>query len=192
MHENAICQHRHDAAYTVPSVPADWICAARDQTRRGDESPDGDLAMPCPRRTSASPGVASAAPPTLRVIIAPPDTNATCVAHEFSRMESHGPRRSRGGRPTVDVVSIGRAASMMPPQSAVSSKPPYQIEVIAKLRCYDVARPPRPCCKGEGALATSSFTSASSKTSRASGRDARPYRILQQPLLITIIRPIFV
>ena len=29
MHENAICQHRRDSTYTVPYVPADWICAAR-------------------------------------------------------------------------------------------------------------------------------------------------------------------
>ena len=34
--------------------------------RRGDASPDGDLALSRPRRASASPGVASAAPPTLR------------------------------------------------------------------------------------------------------------------------------
>jgi len=35
--------------------------------RRGDGSPDGDLAVPRPRLATASPGVASAAPPTLRV-----------------------------------------------------------------------------------------------------------------------------
>ena len=41
---------------------------ARDhEHRRGDESPDGDLALPRPRLAPASPGVASAAPPTLRV-----------------------------------------------------------------------------------------------------------------------------
>ena len=35
MRENAICQHRRDSTYTVPYVPADWICAARDhETRR--------------------------------------------------------------------------------------------------------------------------------------------------------------
>ena len=34
-------------------------------------------------------------------------------------------------------------------------------EVVAKPRMHDVARPPRPCRKGEGALATSGFTTAS-------------------------------
>ena len=44
------------------------ICAgARPRIRLCDESPDGDLALPCPRRAQASPGVASTPPPTLRV-----------------------------------------------------------------------------------------------------------------------------
>jgi len=34
MRENAICQHRRDSTYTVPYVPADWICAARDHEPR--------------------------------------------------------------------------------------------------------------------------------------------------------------
>ena len=40
---------------------------AQPRIRRGDESPDGDLALVRPRRASASPGVASASSPTLRV-----------------------------------------------------------------------------------------------------------------------------
>ena len=40
---------------------------ARPRNRHSDESPDGDWALPWPRRASASPGVASATPPTLRV-----------------------------------------------------------------------------------------------------------------------------
>ena len=40
---------------------------ARPRIRRGDESPDGDLALPCPRRAQASPGVASTTSPPLRV-----------------------------------------------------------------------------------------------------------------------------
>jgi len=40
---------------------------ARPLIRRGDESPDGDLALPRPRLATASPGAASATPPTLRV-----------------------------------------------------------------------------------------------------------------------------
>ena len=40
---------------------------ARPRIRLCDESPDGDLALPCPRRARASPGVASTASPTLRV-----------------------------------------------------------------------------------------------------------------------------
>ena len=40
---------------------------ARPRNRHGDESPDGDWALPWPRRASAPPGVASATPPTLRV-----------------------------------------------------------------------------------------------------------------------------
>ena len=68
MHEDAVCQHHRDSTYTVPYVSACPICAsARPLIRRGVESPDGDLALPCPRCASASPGVASAAPPTLRV-----------------------------------------------------------------------------------------------------------------------------
>ena len=34
-------------------------------------------------------------------------------------------------------------------------------EVIARPRMHDVARPPRPCRKGEGALATSGLTTTS-------------------------------
>ena len=34
MRENAICQHRRNSTYTVPYVPADWICAARDHEPR--------------------------------------------------------------------------------------------------------------------------------------------------------------
>ena len=40
---------------------------ARPRNRHSDESPDGDWALPWPRRASASPGVASATSPTLRV-----------------------------------------------------------------------------------------------------------------------------
>ena len=40
---------------------------AQPRIRRGDESPDGDLALPCPRRAQASPGFAGATSPTLRV-----------------------------------------------------------------------------------------------------------------------------
>ena len=40
---------------------------ARPRNRHSDESPDGVWALPWPRRASASPGVASATPPTLRV-----------------------------------------------------------------------------------------------------------------------------
>ena len=51
----SICADRSDLRYARPLI------------RRGDESPDGDWALPWPRRASASPGVASATPPTLRV-----------------------------------------------------------------------------------------------------------------------------
>ena len=34
-------------------------------------------------------------------------------------------------------------------------------EVVAKPRMHDVARPPRPCRKGEGALATAGFATTS-------------------------------
>ena len=44
-----------------------WRLRRSPRIRRGDESPDGDLALPCPRRSLASPGVASATSPTLRV-----------------------------------------------------------------------------------------------------------------------------
>ena len=65
--------------------------SARPLIRRGVESPDGDLALPCPRRASASPGVASAAPPTLRV--SPPRRTRMRpkAAHEFPRMKSQSP-----------------------------------------------------------------------------------------------------
>ena len=44
------------------------LALARDhEHRRGDESPNGDLALPRQRLASASPGVASAPSPTLRV-----------------------------------------------------------------------------------------------------------------------------
>ena len=50
------------------------------------------------------------------------------------------------------------------------------MEAVAKPCVYDVARPPRPCCKGEGALATSGFAT----TSMVSGGRSklRPSRLL--------------
>ena len=47
MHGSAACQHHRDSTYTVPYVSACPICAsARPLIRRGDESHDGDLALP--------------------------------------------------------------------------------------------------------------------------------------------------
>jgi hypothetical protein len=40
----------------------------------------------------------------------------------------------------------------------------FDKEVVAKPRMHDVARPPRPCHKGEGALATAGFATGSKKT----------------------------
>ena len=92
MHGSAACRHRRDSTYTVPYVSACPICAgARPLIRRGDESPDGDLALPCPRRASASPGVASAAPPTLRVSTPRRTRMRPKAAHEFPRMKSQSP-----------------------------------------------------------------------------------------------------
>ena len=65
--------------------------SARPLIRRGVESPDGDLALPCPRRASASPGVASAAPPTLRVSTPRRTRMRPKAAHEFPRMKSQSP-----------------------------------------------------------------------------------------------------
>ena len=44
-------------------------------------------------------------------------------------------------------------------ETSVVSQP---VEAVAKPCVYDVARPPRPCCKGDGALATSGFATSSS------------------------------
>ena len=92
MHEDAVCQHHRDSTYTVPYVSACPICAgARPLIRRGVESPDGDLALPCPRRASASPGVASEAPQTLRVSTPRRTLMRPKAAHEFPRMKSQSP-----------------------------------------------------------------------------------------------------
>ncbi len=45
MHENAIGKHRRDSTYTVPYVPAVWICAARDHEYPRMKTFDGNLAV---------------------------------------------------------------------------------------------------------------------------------------------------
>ena len=54
-------------AFRPMAIYVRWRLRRSPRIRRGDESPDCDLALPCPRRSLASPGVASATSPTLRV-----------------------------------------------------------------------------------------------------------------------------
>ena len=53
-------------------------------------------------------------------------------------------------------------------------------KVIAKPRMHDVARPPRPCRKGEGALATPGFAIASEKIILIRDAVGKKYGILSR------------
>ena len=132
MHENAICQYRRDSTYTVPYVPADWICAARDHEPRllaerrsaaGTARRRFDLKVelqairlpfdiPAPstfvKRRRAIPTFGSRQAPRHEPGFA---------RHEYPRIESHGP--SLYSQPVALAIkyrdSHGRAALMMPP-----------------------------------------------------------------------------
>ena len=60
------------------------------------------------------------------------------------------------------------------PETSKPATPQQSEEVVAKPCVYDVARPPRPCCKGEGALATSGFATSSELKDFAFIVDRRP------------------
>ena len=64
--------------------------------------------------------------------------------------------------PIVRYLQSDRAAARrgrLAPPGRVEVLPMW--EAVAKPCVYDVARPPRHCCKGEGALATSGFATTS-------------------------------